>query len=95
MIRLAKLEERRDLQELSAPKWAKSIQYVVEKNIQPWMSCKASSLRSSWNHSSPANKPNPIVCTQLSFDNILGRASWKFLCDNTLNCVQKLVGHEK
>lgn len=83
------------LHELRAPKCAKSIQYVVEKNIQPWISCRDSSFLSSWNQRRPAKIPKPIVCTQLSLDNILGLASWKFLCDNTLNCVQKLVGQVK
>lgn len=64
-----------NLHELNAPKCAKSIQYVVEKNIHPWISCNASSLLFNWNHKSPANNPKPIVCTQLSFDNILGLAS--------------------
>jgi hypothetical protein len=66
-----------------APKCAKSIQYVVEKNIQPWISWSDSSLCSNWNHSRPARTPNAIVCTQFNFDNILGRASWKLRCDNT------------
>ena len=66
-----------------APKCANNIQYVVEKNIQPWMSWSDSSLCSNWNHSRPARIPSATVCTQFSLDSILGRASWKLRCDNT------------
>ena len=66
-----------------APKCANSIQYVVEKNIQPWMSWSDSSLCSNRNHSRPASIPSATVWTQFSLDSILGRASWKLRCDNT------------
>lgn len=72
-----------NLHELKAPKRAKSIQYVWEKNIQPWMSCNDSSVFGSWNQRAPAIIPKPIVCNQLRRDNIRGRASLKFRCDKT------------
>ena len=66
---------------------------MVEKNIQPWMLVNVSSRRSTLNHNRPDMRPKPIVCTQLSLESICGRATVKFLLDNTLNWVQKDVGH--
>lgn len=61
----------------------------MEKNIQPWMSWSDSSVRSSRNHSSPAMSPSTTVCTQLSVDSILGRASWKFRWLNTCHRIKQ------
>lgn len=88
-IRILKLErtdiEGEDLQLESAPKCAKSIQYVVLKNIQPWMSWSAASVLGSLSHNSPASRPRAIVCSQFRRDSIRGRASWKFRSDSTWN----------
>lgn len=75
----------------SAPKCAKSIQYVVLKNIQPWMSWRAASVRGSLSHKSPASNPSAIVCNQFKRDNIRGRASWKFLSVNTWNIAEQTL----
>lgn len=75
--------------EAKAPKWANSIQNVVEKNIHPWMSWRASSVLGSWNQRSPAMIPSPMVWTQFSVDSMRGRASWKFLWLKTWNQVEE------
>lgn len=82
-------------------KWVENKLYFYDRDLKnkngklthPLISGIEDSFLGIWNHKSPETSPNPIVWIQLSFDNILKRASMKFLSERTFNWVQKDVGH--
>ncbi len=80
-----------DLHEDKAPNRAKSIQYVVEKNIHPWMLVRVSSFLSTRNHKRPDMRPRPRVWIQLRRDNIRGRVTVKLRRDKTYSKNQLVI----